>query len=293
MDSHAVETALAQQAFAWRAERVALAGSDTLALYRGGRDDPAAPVLLLVHGMGHWTQAAWTPLAAELARTHAVVAFDLPGFGESSKPDAPYTLGSFDDAVRRVVAHARLERFAIIGHSLGGLIAASYAAREPAHVRALGLIDPAGFLRTPKLALRVMAGGPVSFLLRRLRPSRGLVRRTLEQSVYDPASLPPGMVDDAYARFRDRAVARAFVRVYAGAMQELLHMNELHARLARWTGRTAIVWGRNDRFVPLRGLRLAQEIFPQADVLVLDRCGHCPAIEMPKAVAAFLTAHDI
>ena len=291
MNSHGVSAALAQPWFGWTAAHVPLEDGDVLAAFTSGRRDAAAPTLLLVHGMGHWTQAAWDRLAGELASTHRIIAFDLPGFGASSKPDATYTLAFFSAALARVVEHFALERFALVGHSLGGLIAADYAARNPAAVRVLGLIDPAGFLRTPRLALRVMASRPVSFLLGRLRPSRGFVRRTLDQSVYDPASVPAYMYEEVYARFQDRSVTRAFARIYAGAMQELLHMRALHARLAAWIGPTAILWGREDRFVPLRGLTLATRVFPQADVLILNHCGHCPNLEMPEAVAAHLIAN--
>jgi len=293
LNSHALTTAPAQQPSAWRAEHIRFRPSESLAAFTSGRSDAGAPVVLFVHGMGHWTQAAWDRLAAELAATHRIIAFDLPGFGASSKPDAAYTLPYFGAALQRVVAHFELDRFAIVGHSLGGLIAADYAAREPARVRLLGLIDPAGFLRTPKLALRVMASRPVAYFLSRLRPSRGFVRRTLHQSVYAPASVPPEMYERVYTLFQDPSVTRAFARVYAGAMQELLHMRELHVRLSRWTGPTVIVWGREDRFVPIRGLKLAHGVFPRAETLVLDHCGHCPNIEMPEAVAAQLIASGL
>ena len=154
----------------WRRSRPVVIGGGSLAVFEAGRGDPAAPVVLLVHGMGHWTQAAWDTLAGALEPTHRIVAFDLPGFGDSVKPRARYSLAFFVSALRAVVGSLELHHFALVGHSLGGMIAADYAARHPAEVRVLALIAPAGFLRTPKLLLRIAASPPLVWLLRRVRP---------------------------------------------------------------------------------------------------------------------------
>ncbi len=276
---------------AWRRSDVRLPDGTGIAVFEAGRTDAGAPVLLLVHGLGHWTQAAWDLLAVRFEATHRVVAFDLPGFGESEKPDAAYTLPYFTAALRGVVERLGLARFALAGHSLGGLIAADYAATFPADLRQLTLIAPAGFLRTPKLALRIAASRPVIGLLQRLRPSRGFVRRTFGSAVFEPASIPEDYHERAFALASNREMTRAFVRVYAGAMQELLHMNALHARLAAWRGATLLVWGTQDRYVPVRALPATVAVYPQADVLEIDRCGHCPSLEYPDLVAARMIAN--
>jgi pimeloyl-ACP methyl ester carboxylesterase len=262
----------------------------TLAGFEAGQRESDAPALVLVHGMGHWTQAAWDALAAGFEATHRVIAFDLPGFGMSAKPDAPYTLARFTSALRAVVDAAAPRRYALAGHSLGGLIAANFAAAYPDEVRQLTLLDPAGFLRTPTLALRVAGSRPITALFRRIRPSPRFVRRTLERAVFDPRSVS----EEQYARAEelgsDPAVTRAFVRVYAGAMQELLNMRALHERFARYRGPALIVWGRQDRYVPVRALGATRRVYPHADVLEIDRCGHCPSVEYPELVAARMRA---
>jgi pimeloyl-ACP methyl ester carboxylesterase len=275
---------------AWRRGGLTLADGTSIALFEAGRPDAAAPVLVLVHGLGHWTQAAWDLLAVRFEPTHRIVAFDLPGFGESGKPDASYTLAYFSAALRGVVEALGLHSFALAGHSLGGLIAADYAATYPGDVRQLTLIAPAGFLRTPKLALRIAASRPVIGLLQRMRPSRGFVRRTFRTAVFDERSLPEDYHERAFELSQDRAMTRAFVRVYAGAMQELLHMTALHERLAAWRGPTLIVWGRDDRYVPIRALAGTRAVYPHADVLEIADCGHCPSLEYPDLTAERMRA---
>ena len=274
---------------AWRPFSVAWSGGE-IAAFEAGRAGAGAPALVLVHGMGHWTQAAWDVLAAAFEPTHRVIAFDLPGFGASAKPDAPYTLERFTNALRAVVDVAAPGRYALAGHSLGGLIAANFAASYADEVRQLTLLDPAGFLRTPTLALRVAGSRPVTALFRRIRPSARFVRRTLERAVFDPRSVPADHYARAVELGRDPEVTRAFVRVYAGAMQELLHMRALHERLAAYRGPALIVWGRQDRYVPVRALAAARRVYPHADVLEIDRCGHCPSVEYPELVAARMRA---
>jgi len=250
-----------------------------------------APAVVMLHGMGHWTQAAWSGLADYFASTHRVVAFDLPGFGASDKPDVGYTLAYFTSALRAVVGAAGVHDFALVGHSLGGLIAANYAAYHPGRVRALGLLDPAGFLRTPHLAARI-AGSRLALHLRlRLRPPQAFVRATLRKAVYDDGAIGAGERERAYALASDPATVRTFLRVYAGAADEWLGMRALHARFAAYGGPTTLIWGREDRYIPARGLRTARRVYPHADALVIPRCGHCPAIEYPALVAERLLAN--
>jgi pimeloyl-ACP methyl ester carboxylesterase len=280
---------------AWRSRRLEVGGLGDggpvgIAVFEAGRSDPGAPTLVLVHGMGHWTQAAWNLVAADFAATHRIVAFDLPGFGASEKPRVRYTLPFLVSVLRAVVADANAAPFALAGHSLGGLIAADYAARYPGDVRGLTLIAPAGFLRTPQLVLRILGSRPVTGLMGAFKPSPSFVRRTLEGAVFSPASIPPEDMARALELGCNRTAARAFASVYAGAMHEMLHMRQLHARLAAWRGPALLIWGRQDRFIPVRALAGARAVYPDAEVLEIERCGHCPSIEYPERVVAAMRA---
>jgi pimeloyl-ACP methyl ester carboxylesterase len=271
----------------WHRSDVRLSDGTRIAVFAGGRaSSEDAPTLVLVHGLGHWTQAAWDRLAPFFIETHRIVALDLPGFGASDRPDVRYTLGYLTDALAAVVEARCSGRVVLVGHSLGGLIAANYAARFADRVAKLVLIDPAGFLRTPKIVLLVAGSGPVSWLFRSIRPSAGFVNRTLDQSVYDPRSVSEVVREQAVELSRDPLLTRAFARVYSGAMQELIGMNELHRRLASWTGPTVLVWGKQDRYVPISGIAQARSTYPGALELAIDHCGHCPAIEYPALVAS-------
>jgi pimeloyl-ACP methyl ester carboxylesterase len=73
-------------------------------------------------------------------------------------------------------------------------------------------------------------------------------------------------------------------------MRDLVRFDALHARLARYRGAAVVLWGERDRYVPVRGAATARRTYPQATVETIERCGHCPAIEVPALVARRLVA---
>ncbi|HEY6235880.1 MAG TPA: alpha/beta hydrolase [Candidatus Elarobacter sp.] len=270
----------------WRTGRVRAAGA-TLATYEAGSDAPVAPVVLLLHGLGHWTDAAWGRLVPQLDPALRYVAFDLPGFGASDKPGAAFDLPYFRRVLDDVVAALGLDRFALVGHSLGGFIAADYAGAHPARVTHLALIAPAAFARTPRHLVYALAGGFARPLFER-RPSRRFVVRILLRSVLDPNALQPADVERAYELSQDPALRRAFARVYAGAISAFARARELHAGFARYPGRVFCAWGAHDRYIGLAALRDVVRIYPNATTLILNNSGHLPMIEEPHVLGPAL-----
>jgi len=273
----------------WSRDDVVLRGGLRLAVFAAGRARGEAPTLVLVHGLGHWTQAAWDRLAALLGDAYHLVAFDLPGFGDSDKPDARYDPDFFVDTLGALVDHLRLDGFGLVGHSLGGLIAASYAARAPERVSLLALLDPAGFRRTGRLVLLAAASRPAAWIFG-FRPPDRLVARTLERATVDPSVVPKSDYERAVRLARDPAYRRAFARVYASALPAVLALDALHRRLTEYRGPVLLFWGRHDRYVPIGALTGARRVYPHADVTILERSAHLPQVEEPEPVAARLRA---
>jgi pimeloyl-ACP methyl ester carboxylesterase len=265
------------------------AGTVALAAFEAGSTRPDAPVVLLLHGLGHWTDAAWGRLVPRLDPAARYVAFDLPGFGESDKPEAAYDLPFFREVLDGAVAALGLERFALVGHSLGGFLAADYAGRRPERVAKLVLIAPAAFARTPRYLVYALASGAARWLFTR-RPSRGFVVRTLRRSVVDPAALEPAVLERAFALSQELALRRAFAGVYSGAIQAFAQARTLHAGFARYEGPVFCAWGAHDRFIPVAALREVRRVYPRAQTLVLQNSGHLPMIEEPEPLGAALRA---
>jgi len=112
-----------------------LAGVDLHALHWG---DPSGPVVVLLHGGGansHW----WDHLAPSLAEQHRVVALDFRGHGDSDYHDR-VVVGAFEEDLRALLEHLGEVEVVLVGHSMGGHVALTYAAGAPS-LRALIAID--------------------------------------------------------------------------------------------------------------------------------------------------------
>jgi pimeloyl-ACP methyl ester carboxylesterase len=114
-------------------------------IYTAGQD--GAPTVVLIHGLGDNGARDWDGLITVLARDFRVVAFDLPGFGHSSKGNELYSPENYTAFLRYLlVEHVRARTISLVGHSMGGAIALRYAARYPQDVTALVLVDVPGIL---------------------------------------------------------------------------------------------------------------------------------------------------
>ncbi len=262
----------------------------TLAAYETGSDATGAPAVLLLHGLGHWTDGAWGRLVPQLDPKLRYVAFDLPGFGASEKPDAPYDAAYFRRVTEDAVDALGLERFALVGHSLGGFIAADYAGAQPDRVTHLALIAPAGFSRTPRHLFYGIAGALARGLFV-FAPSKRFIARVFARAVSDPSALDPAHVERAYELSQQLALRKAFAGVYAGALRAFAMRRKLHAAFARYAGPVMCAWGEHDRYISIDALREVQRVYPRATTLVLERSGHLPMLEEPEKLGAALRAH--
>ena len=124
-------------------ERTAKVNGITLHYLDWGLDrGPAdAPPVVLLHGItGH--ARVWDHLAERLAPRHRVLALDQRGHGDSDPaPDDDYRVGTMADDVAAFVGSLRLDRFALLGHSMGGRIAIKYAADHAARLERLVIVD--------------------------------------------------------------------------------------------------------------------------------------------------------
>ena len=108
----------------------------TLQYLVAGEGDP----IFLLHGYAQ-TSHMWRPLILELAKTHAVIAPDLRGFGSSSKPESGYDKKTMAQDIHALAASLGHSRIAIAGHDIGLMVAYAYAAQFPREVARIALMD--------------------------------------------------------------------------------------------------------------------------------------------------------
>lgn len=235
------------------------------------------PPLVLLHGLGA-TKLSWLPLLPPLAERYRVLAVDLPGHGESTKPRGDYSPRSFARAVRRLLDAMGIERATLVGNSMGGRAALEVAVRSPERVDALVLMDPAvAGLPFPYYA-RLMRVLPTEVAMIPLPLRRRIVTAFIRTLFSDPSRLP----SQAYL-----AGAEEFMRVYRSARARVALLASLRGLMmdpaeafwesaARIAAPTLVLWGEEDRLVPARFGRRLAEAMPNARLMVLPGVGHVP-----------------
>jgi pimeloyl-ACP methyl ester carboxylesterase len=267
-----------------RFRRVAT-GLGTLAALEAG----TGPPLVLLHGLGA-TKISFLPTVDALARSHRMIALDLPGFGDSDKPIGAYDAAFMAERVAAALDALELDRTHLLGHSMGGRVALEVAFEHPQRVDRLALM-------TPSLAwLRQRSWAPV---LRLLRPELGLVQpapRFIVDTIV--RNLIPGADRDGGAAVAADEFVRSYVEprgryaFYAAARSIYLEEPELFwQRLRELAPRSLFVWGTKDPLVPIGFMRHVERALPAAEHVELN-CGHVPQLEAPgplhPALAAFL-----
>jgi len=233
-------------------------------LFEGGTGRP----LLYLHGAGTFW---WMPVHDLLARRRRVLLPVHPGFGASDGLEA---IESIEDLVFRtldVLDALALDRVDVVGLSLGGWLAAELALRHPIRVSRLVLVDAAGvrlpgvpmgnpFMLPPPKVRELMFHDPTSSVARALFPD-----------------VPPPERLETVLRGRE-----ASARLLWNPAQAY---RKLTSRLWRIRVPTLVVWGREDRLIPLvYGEAYARGI-PAARLEILDGCGHLPPFEHPERFA--------
>ncbi|WP_437754450.1 alpha/beta fold hydrolase [Sorangium sp. So ce1389] len=256
----------------------------TLRYLDGGSGSP----VVLLHGRGN-AATTWFPLLPELARRHRVIALDLPGFGHASSP--PFEGGGFEeglrffvDPVEELLLEMDLGHAALVGHSLGALVALEIALRKRARPRKLALIGAMGVGPVMTARSRAYFRAPPERLVRVL--GAALFRR-----VHPPQPTPLGerlaaLHSELYAVPDGRVAPVAAFNALFPALGPVPHRL---ARLGEIDVETLVLWGeRDDVFPAPLGIAAAAAI-PRAALRVLP-LGHAPHLEDPALVLPELTA---
>ena len=254
----------------------------------GPRD---APAIVLLHGFGA-SLHTWESWAQVLQAQYRVLRFDLPGHG-LSPPDAT---GDYSDARSLQLLAALMDQMGVaqahlIGHSMGGRIAWSFAARQPQRVARLVLVAPDGFASPGFEYGKAPEVGAVAELMRWALP-RPLLRMSLAPAYADPAA----MTEDRIDRYHDLLLAPGARQAILDRMRQLVLQDPV-PWLQRITAPTLLLWGQQDQMIPVANAADYQRAVAQTQLVVLPRLGHLPHEEDPARslppVQAFLAGQPL
>ncbi|WAJ43428.1 alpha/beta fold hydrolase [Mycobacterium sp. Aquia_216] len=241
--------------------------------------------VVLVHGQGGAWQW-WLRVIPVVARHVRVIALDLAGFGAS---DPVATGDVFEEQVATVIGlldELRLARATIVGHSMGGLVSLKVACDHPERVDGLMLIDSGSNVIGP-VRLRVILLGFRLFdrVFRFSAVPRVVARwRYLRAAFFALAVTEPRCITRSLA---DELVPRMAAPGFIAGMQAAgKAVAEATPETVR--GPALVLWGRDDRIVPLSSGRQLADAIPHARLVVLDDVAHCAMLEKPDETASLI-----
>lgn len=258
--------------------RPGLAGIPTSVLEGGG-----GPPIVLLHGPGE-SALWWLRVIPDLVTTHRVVAPDLPGHGASGTGEASLDADRVLSWVDGLIDDACPSPPVVVGHILGGAIAARYAVARGERIRHLVLVDSTGlgpFRPSMKFALSL-----IRFIV---WPTERTYDRFLPHCMYDPDGLREEM-GEGWEPFLDYNLERARASEARTALRTLMLRVGIpripSEDLARIAVPTTLIWGRHDRAIKLEVAREASDRYGWP-LHVIDDARDDPKLERPEA---FLSA---
>jgi pimeloyl-ACP methyl ester carboxylesterase len=257
------------RAVAERRARVGWAASPAGLLRYAVRGNPEAQPLLLLHGLGD-SLAGWAQVVGPLTRRFQVHLLDLPGHGLSQRPP-DWRLGTFAAAVASYAS--KLRDPVIVGHSLGGWVALRAALSGAVQPGGIVLVNPGGALVPRELWAPFRA-------LVSARDADGVARYL--KSAFHRAPLAMRL----FPKEVIRAMSAEACQGILDAVEEEDFLRE--AELSSLRAPLRLIWGEMDRLLPEGTLEFFRRALPGAEVVMLDRVGHLPHLEAPRALARAL-----
>lgn len=237
--------------------------------------------VLLVHGMAG-SKENWYRTAGYLRRHYRVIIPDQPGFGASPDAlDGDYRIGQQARRLGRFVEALGIQRFHLVGHSMGGAIAGVYATRHPDRVQTLSLIDSAGVRFQPNAFTDLLERGENPFATESLAKFDAFLAMTFEHPPFAPTRLRA-----AYAR-RMAGRAELWNRIVA-EVKSPRSRYLLEPRLKKITAPTLVIWCRRDQLIDVSAVEVFRRELPAAEIEILDGCGHMPMMEQPRETGELL-----
>lgn len=253
--------------------------------------------IIFVHGfggsIGHWRQNL-----SVLARHHSVYAIDLLGFGASDKPDIQYSIELWADQLHDFWQACVGKPVILVGNSIGSLICSVAARSHPEMVRGVAMIslpDPASQYEVLPAIVRPLVRliqaifssswvlYPLFYLLRHPK----ILRRWATLAYAGQEAVTDELLEILAKPAHERDSARAFCAILK-AMAHPQFSPNLRSILSNISAPSLLIWGKQDRMIPIASARQFLTYNPHLQLIELDNAGHCAHDECPEQVNAEL-----
>ncbi len=241
-------------------------------IHKGG----SGPPLLFLHGGEGF--GSYDPTSGPLAERFTVYAPSHPGFFGTSRPEWLYTITDLAHFTKDLVRELGLDDYVLVGHSIGGWIAAEMAAMDHHDIKGLVLIDAAGIRpETGEITEIFMVSGDTR----------------LKLAFHDPSQVPNYDFFTAERSPDEATVVHSNMEMLSRlCWRPYLHNPSLPFYLGGVKTPALVVWGKQDAIVPVECGEMYARLLPNATLKSIDNCGHRPQMEKPQefnaAVNSFL-----
>ena len=273
-----------------RESQITVSGIRSPVLEAGPTDRDEAVVF--VHG-NPGSSRDWEDLVVRVGQFGRTVAFDMPGFGRADKPaDFTYTVPGYADHIDGMLAALGIRRAHLVLHDFGGPWGLTWAATHRDRVASLVLINIGVLLGYRWHYLARIWRTPVLGELFQLIGTRRMFHRSLKHG--NPRGLPCAFVDRMFDDY-DRGTRRAVLKLYRATNHPDRLAEQLAKALRPLQLPVLVIWGKHDPYVPVELAERQREVFPDAQIVILDESGHWPFADDPErvvgAVVPFLRHH--
>jgi pimeloyl-ACP methyl ester carboxylesterase len=256
----------------------------------GPRD---ARTIILLHG-SNADLHTWEPWVQGLTSDYRVIRFDQVGHGLTGPdPRGDYTRKNFVEHIRLVADRLGVDRFILGGNSMGGKHAVAFAAAYPERIEGLVLVDASGMpMLTPQamegdrentgrrrgtttgnLGFAIAAMPGINRIIEQVTP-RSLIEQSLRQSVSVESIVTEEMIDRYWELLRYPGNRHATLKRFAIPYDPLGR-----EKFAMIEAPTLIIWGEEDRLIPVAAGRYLDEVMPQSKLVIYPGIGHLPQEE--------------
>ncbi len=272
-----------REAMAAKLEKHAVQAGDTRWVYYEGG---TGPTIVLLHGFAS-DKEVWLPVAKLLTPHFHLVIPDLPGWGESSRtPESNYDIDAQATRLDAFVQAVQLQRFLLVGHSMGGAIAGVYAADHPQHVAGLALVDAFGL----KMRGNAFDQGVLADTNPFLFADRAGFARLTALVFAQPPQIPGRFVDVLVKRNQHD---HAFIKRTFDALRQPSQYLSLQHRLDQLSMPVLGLWCHDDKVIGLSALNSLRNGLTAASAIgtsTISGCNHMPMLEKPEETAQILTS---
>ena len=245
-----------------------------------GRSDKT---ILLIHGLGGSAER-WLKVIPSLSQKYRVIAPDMIGFGYSDKPSVDYTIEFFGKFLSAFINTIGLKTVILVGTSLGGQIAVECTNTDHYIIEKLILVAPSGTMKQSTAAID-------AYMMAALYPNHASARTAFEM-MSNSCTVDEFTVSNFVERMSIPNAKLAFISSVLG-----IKNSKIDERLQKIMTPTLLVWGKEDRVIPIEHARQFVSSIRNCKFLELDDCGHLPHVEKPdifsRSILEFLDSRLI